>query len=123
MEDLCHMLGINLKIVPPDRYILFDGYGCLVKSDNGKKHILLSNTCPEDLQAFVAAHEIGHALLHDVELVHFGLHKNESRIEEEANNFAIKLLGIKAERIEGYTEEDYSKLLGIPKEAVKYIFE
>jgi Zn-dependent peptidase ImmA (M78 family) len=59
------------------------------------KFIHLSNAIPEELQTFVCAHELGHAILHPKLNTPF-LKRNTlfsvDKVEREANAFAVELL-------------------------------
>lgn len=120
MEELIEALGIDLRVIDSQSPILNGDYACYMDLVN-KEIIYLSNECPEEIAAFTLAHEVGHAILHDVELAHCKQLFKSGTIEEEADYFATRLLNYDLEIIEGYTLEDYSKILGIKESAVKYI--
>lgn len=59
------------------------------------KFIHLSNQIPESLEAFVCAHELGHAVCHtDINTPFLKRHTlfSVDKIEREANTFAVELL-------------------------------
>ncbi len=63
----------------------------------GEKCITLNNRLPEDILRFVAAHELGHAVLHSehaqmATLSDFTVFTQGSTLESEANMFAAELL-------------------------------
>lgn len=120
LPDILSELGISVKRVPADRPILHGEYACYATKD-GKETIFLSTSCPEEEERFILAHEIGHAVLHDVEIAHYGLQKRGMKEEEEADYFAVKLLGLKAEPAENYTVKDYASVFGVREEAVEYL--
>lgn len=120
LSDVLSELGIVIKRVPADRPILCGENARYIDID-GMGTIYLSTSCPEEEERFIIAHEIGHAVLHDVEIAHYGLQKRGMKEEEEADYFAVKLLDLKAEPLEGYTVKDYASLFGVKEEAVEYI--
>lgn len=91
MEELIGALGIELKQVEPGREVLVGSPGCYCKI-KGRPIIYLSKDCPEPLKAKVLAHELGHAVLHDVALDHKSRLFKPKQIEDEANCFAELLL-------------------------------
>ncbi|MFM1541522.1 ImmA/IrrE family metallo-endopeptidase [Helcococcus ovis] len=87
-----------------------------------EKYIFLSNTVNENIKNFVIAHEIGHALLHDVEIINYSkLSINKSIYEREADYFAFKLLNKEIDPLFEYTKEQYANLLGVNEEVLEYI--
>lgn len=99
LEELIEALGIHLRVVPPDSQVLDGGLACYFAVD-GARYIYLSWSCPSERQTFVLAHELGHALMHDVELARYGILFKGRQIEMEANYFAEQLVrerGIKEE--------------------------
>lgn len=120
LGDILSELNISLYRIDGNRPLLRGGYACYMESPK-RDTIYLSRDCPEEMQSFVIAHEIGHAVLHDVEIAHYGLPKRGLKEEEEADYFAVKLLGLKAEPSENYTVKDYASLFGVKEEAVEYI--
>lgn len=73
---------------------LGDTYGLFINS-NRFKFININNRLDDQLQRFVCAHELGHAILHPRANTPF-LKKNTlysiDKIEVEANTFAVELL-------------------------------
>ena len=91
LEELIEAIGISLKVVPSESPALNGSPACYIKVDD-KEMIFLSDTCPREMEAQVLAHELGHAILHDVEMAHFGLLFKERKLEEEADYFGKLLL-------------------------------
>lgn len=120
LEELIESIGINFAVVPSDLTILDGDLACYFKL-NEKEHIYLSKACPKEQEAFVLAHELGHAILHDVEMAHCGYLYKSRKLEEEADYFAIKLLEDNYELCEGYTASDYVSLYGIREKAADYM--
>ncbi len=119
LEELIESIGINFAVVPSDLTILDGDLACYFKL-NEKEHIYLSEACPKEQETFVLAHELGHAILHDVEMAHCGYLYKSRKLEEEADYFAIKLLEDNYELFEGYTSSDYVSLYGIRETATEY---
>lgn len=66
-----------------------------IRLDKRCKFIHLSNTIPENLEAFICAHELGHAVCHHDMNTPFLKHHTlffTDKIEREANRFAVELL-------------------------------
>lgn len=91
LEELIEAIGISLKLVPGDFSVLDGAPACYLKIDD-REIIYLSYDCPREMEAQVLAHELGHAILHDVEMAHYGLLFKSRRIEEEADYFGRLLL-------------------------------
>ncbi|MFM1581496.1 ImmA/IrrE family metallo-endopeptidase [Helcococcus bovis] len=88
----------------------------------GEEIILLSDTEPEELIPFALAHEVGHAVLHDVEMWYFEkLGISKKCYEDEADYFAFKLLDKKIDKTLNYTIEEYAKELCVSENTIKYV--
>ena len=88
------------------------GYYCVMF---GYKFIHISNLVRYELQRFICAHELGHALIHPEVNAFYELFP-ENRYERHANEFAINLLLRGAH--EEYPDFDLyqlAKVAGIPK--------
>lgn len=120
LEELIEALGITLRVLPAEAEILNGDPACYAKIFN-RQYIFLSSACPAPQQAFVLAHELGHALLHDVELAHYKTLFKTGKEEREADRFAVCLLALKRDETIGNTEEEYVRAYGIREEAVKYM--
>lgn len=118
-KEIIKELDISLvkEDVPGESLALF------TRSPNGKEFIFLDPSCPEELENFVLAHELGHAVLHDVEIISFSpLDVPKSRLEKEADYFAFCLLGLQIERLDGYTYKDYAGIIGVNEDVLKNIY-
>lgn len=116
LKDIIDYLGINVISVDS----IDKRYGFYLKGS--KESIFISRECDERLRDFVLAHELGHAILHDEVLTSFSIMQStKTRIELEADYFAMYLLDIKIERDLDYTEEEYSQLYGVHKDIIKYL--
>lgn len=80
LEELIEAIGISLKVVPSESSALNGPPACYIKVDD-KEMIFLSVACPVELQAKVLAHELGHAILHDVEMAHYSFLFKGRRLE------------------------------------------
>ena len=93
---------------------------------NRKRWIFINDNIPVDSPLFevVAAHELGHALLHRKENCAFIKNKTlllTSGIEQEANKFAAYLL-ISDDMLQsysGYTQSQFCTCTGYPKELIE----
>jgi Zn-dependent peptidase ImmA (M78 family) len=85
--------------------------------DSRIKFININNKLDENLQRFVCAHELGHAVLHPKSNTPFLKRQtlfSTDKIEREANEFAVHLL-LHGENLEDYeTKYDILRENGIP---------
>lgn len=88
------------------------------------KQIHINNELDRHTQAFTAAHELGHALLHpdaNTPFLRNNTGLNLNKYEIEANKFAVELL-IPDEMLleyQDFTIEQFSRMLGYSKELIK----
>ncbi len=112
--------GIQIAILPlgeiAGNYILV----------NRKRWIFINETIPKESPLFrvVAAHELGHALLHRRENCAFIKSRTlllTSGIEREANLFAARLLITNDMLTDyaGYTQDHFCECTGYPQELIK----
>lgn len=111
---------MNIHVIPWDLHEEINGF---YKYDKRNKYIFYNSNLNAELQRFVCAHELGHAVLHPRANTPF-LRKNTlfsiDKIEVEANRFAVKLL-LPADILFDYQNQNLSiyeitKIIGIPKE-------
>lgn len=89
---------------------------------NEKEYIFLSKDTPTEMFEFSLAHEIGHAVLHDVEMwVLSKLDSSKHKYELEADYFAFKLLNKEIDLSYNYTAEQYAKDLCVSEKVIKYV--
>jgi Zn-dependent peptidase ImmA (M78 family) len=111
---------MNIHLIPWDLNEEINGF---YKYDRRNKYIFYNNNLNEELQRFVCAHELGHAILHPRSNTPF-LRKNTlfsvEKIEVEANTFAVELLlpddflyDFKNTNVSIY---EITKMYGIPNE-------
>lgn len=97
--------------------------GCHLKIA-GRKFIYVNSDEPRNIQQIVAAHELGHAILHEEEYYFFtwgdGFYRN--RAEIEAHTFAAELLVPDCVIIEnpGYTTLQLAKLTGYTERLLSF---
>lgn len=93
--------------------------------DSRIKFININNKLDENLQRFVCAHELGHAMLHPKSNTPFLKRQtlfSTDKIEREANEFAVHLI-LYNKNLEDYeTKYDILRDCGIPLEMERYIF-
>ncbi len=125
-----------------DPFVLLEELGVTVKYSSGFHHlkafyyimldvpyVVMSDRLEESELPVIAAHELGHHILHrqfaeDAPLREFGLYDMRSQPEREANLFAAELL-IDDEVLQSLIREenDYFKisaLLGVPPELLSF---
>lgn len=113
LEDIISYLGI--KIVKESKKSFY----CQIKD---KKYIYLDKEAPEDLQPFILAHELGHAILHQEEISHYSpLSITKTATEREADYFAFKILGLEIDPTYNYTISQYATLLKVNEDTIKYL--
>lgn len=107
---------LNIHVVPWNLHEEINGF---YKYDKRNKYIFYNNNLSTELQRFVCAHELGHAVLHPRANTPF-LRKNTffsiDKLEVEANRFAIELLINKDFLSENISIYELTKLCGIPNE-------
>lgn len=111
---------LNIQVIPWNFHEEINGF---YKYDKRNKYIFYNSNLSNELQRFVCAHELGHAVLHPRANTPF-LRKNTyfsiDKIEVEANTFAVELL-LPDDYLLDYQNSnisihEISKLFGIPVE-------
>lgn len=109
------VIAENLNIIVIIRYIHPEING-FYKLEQRNKFIFINKYLSTELQKFVCAHELGHAILHPKSNTPF-LRRNTlysvDRIEVEANTFATELLI--PDRIGCETIYEAAAIYGVPK--------
>jgi Zn-dependent peptidase ImmA (M78 family) len=117
--DIAKKMNINLIEFTLDKELC--GYYRYIRRN---KYIVINNSLVDSMKLFVIAHELGHAILHPRINTYF-LRRYTlfpvGRIENEANEFATKLLIRLYELHEGITKENLLKNCGIPPEMARFI--
>ncbi|MBM4762748.1 ImmA/IrrE family metallo-endopeptidase [Bacillus sp. B15-48] len=117
--ELADYMGVN--VIHWDLHEEINGF---YKYDKRNKYIFINRNLDDPLQKFTCAHEFGHSQLHPRLNTPF-LRKNTlystSRIEQEANTFAIELLVPDRIVHENYHSTIYemATAYGIPEEVVQ----
>lgn len=110
--ELAKTLGIEICLRP------FSQIKGMFISICDKPVIILNSMLTENMRKFVIAHELGHYLLSPMGAGYFFITQNtlmETKIESEANRFAVELLTVNNPPAEGETIEQYANRIGIPK--------
>jgi len=91
VRDIFNLLESNgIIIVELDTVEKFDGVSFV--SDNGYPVMVINRTFSNDRKRFTIAHELGHLLMHSVNNPPIPEHRDEKRLEVEANIFASEFL-------------------------------
>jgi Zn-dependent peptidase ImmA (M78 family) len=111
---------LNIDVVPWNLHEEIKGF---YKYDKRNKYIVYNINLSDEMQRFVCAHELGHAVLHPRSNTPF-LRENTlfsiDKIEVEANTFAVELL-LPDEKIYEYENTNLSiyeigEMYGVPRE-------
>lgn len=87
-------------------------------------YIVINSEKPAAWKRAIAAHELGHAILHEHESGHVFLaydFATQGKLEREANQFAAALLIGDERPYESETIYDFSKRICVPVEFVRYL--
>lgn len=124
LRDILYALNIKIEAVPPEYVLLQGSPACYRKTLEGIEVIYLSDAVTEEEKEFIVGHELGHAVLHsETGLVYYSPFQKLGPLEAEADYFAVRLLNLSPERVQGFTVQDYSALCGVREAAVKYLFD
>lgn len=117
--DLADHLGVYTQVGPLGKI-----YGCCL-TIAGKRFIYINSNLDKPTQKMVAAHELGHAVMHQEDYFFFNwmpdsLHRN--RAEIEANTFAVELLVPDSVILDhpGFTLTQLSALTGYAENFLKF---
>ncbi|OAH53309.1 hypothetical protein AWH48_12260 [Domibacillus aminovorans] len=111
---------LNIDVIPWDLHEEIKGF---YRYDKRNKYIFYNNNLNDEMQRFVCAHELGHAILHPRSNTPF-LRANTffsiDKIEVEANTFAVELL-LPNEKLLEYSNTnlsiyEISEIYGVPRE-------
>lgn len=109
-------------------YILHEPLGTIKGYYNRcyrQKFIHINSSVPREEEAFICAHELGHAVLHPTANTPF-LQSNTffcvNKLEIEANRFAADLIcpDEAIQELSGYTVPEIASCLGLDEELVRY---
>jgi Zn-dependent peptidase ImmA (M78 family) len=112
---------LKISVIPWNLHNEINGF---YKYDKRNKYIFINNNLCLEMQRFVCAHELGHAVLHPRSNTPF-MRQNTlfsiDKIEVEANSFATNLL-LSKEKYEDYENKfDILRENGIPYEMERFI--
>jgi Zn-dependent peptidase ImmA (M78 family) len=116
---------MNIQVIPWDLHDEINGF---YKYDKRNKYIFFNNNLSSELQRFVCAHELGHAVLHPRANTPFLRNKtffSIDKIEVEANTFAVELT-LPEKFLNDYQNTNISnyeltKIYGIPNDLAHLI--
>lgn len=115
---LAEKLNINIIL----RYMHHEING-FYKLEQRNRFIVINKNLSDEMQRFVCAHELGHAILHpEVNTPFFRKYTffSVEKIEVEANTFAVELLipddYLKEHQYEDFTIQEVATLYGLPQE-------
>ena len=115
LKDIISYLDIKIK--------KYNGKSFYLKNKNNK-YIYLDINTPEEKQDFALAHELGHSILHNCEIGQSFIYRVKSqKIENEANYFAYKLLGLEIDPSYDYTISQYASQLKVSEDTIKYVMD
>ena len=111
----------NIQVVPWNLHKEINGF---YKYDRRNKYIFVNNNLSEEMQRFVCAHELGHAILHpraNTPFLRANTFFSVDRIEVEANTFAVHLL-VHDEDFKIYeTKQQILQANGIPEMMERFV--
>lgn len=116
---IARQLNIHVHLVYMD--VSISGFYRYLKRN---RFIVINNYLPSSMKIFVTAHELGHAVLHPKTSTYFLKNYTScsvSRIEDDANEFATKLLIRSYKNYKDMTKEYLLKRCGIPSEMKRFI--
>ena len=94
--------------------------------DNRIKLICVGNDLPSHIERFVAAHELGHAVMHKQSSAPFlqSTFFSVNRLETEANKFATELVIPDVDIMEHweFTIDEWAMFYGLPREIIELRF-
>lgn len=115
--ELAKFLGISVEEFPFKKI-----KGMIIKLD-GQVNIFLNSNLPDWYKRFILAHELGHQQLSPQGAGYFFISEctlMESKIEYEANRFAVELLAGDQEPEIDETVEQFAARVGVPVEMMRY---
>lgn len=125
-KDILDYLSIKVIRVLHSSTILQKKDSIYIRDLNGTEIIFIRDDLKEEVENFILAHEIGHAILHiDISAAYHSRYDNKGKYERQADYFAAKLLGIKLDTTEmqDWTTEQISTFTGVKEEVIEYLIE
>jgi len=120
--DIYSTFNINIIKANKDNLILKGNEALYIRNYFDTEVVFIRDDLHFQYEKFILAHELGHALLHtDIYVATFNKDLlNKSKLERQANYFALKLLNIELDstEYEGYTIEQIAKALCISEESL-----
>lgn len=100
-KDILDYLNIKVIKVPSFSTILQKKDSVYIRDLNGIEFIFLRDDLKQEVENFILAHEIGHAILHiNISAAYHSQYDNKGKYERQTNYFATKLLRIKLDTVE-----------------------
>lgn len=123
--ELCTLLDIRVLIHDLGSRI----YGFFQRTEDNYEILHISSNLVYDMQKYICAHELGHAILHVDLSIGFFIENPliiKSKYEIQADKFAAELLinecNIDTNALQGMNKEQLSNYLRVPKELITYKF-
>lgn len=124
--ELYNALEIFIRYLDKDNILLKGNDAIYHRSYLNQEIIFIRNDLHHKYEEFILAHELGHALLHTcLKTSEFNPLVNKSKLEKQANYFAVKILDIELDSIalEGFTIDQIASTLELPIEYVATVRE
>lgn len=124
---LCDCLGIKIVKLCSENILLHKKDAFYYRDFNGKEIIFIKDNLPLQLERFILAHELGHALCHpDLLCAAYSIY-SKGKLEKQANYFSLKLNQIKFDdfddiEFEDMTLEQIAICIGIPYEVLEQLY-
>lgn len=114
------LIAEKLNIIVHIRYMHLEING-FYKYQQRNRFIVINKNLSDEMQKFVCAHELGHAILHsDINTPFFKRYTlfSVAKVEMEANTFAVELLLLDANLDTNITIQEASAMYEVPKEVI-----
>jgi len=124
--ELYNALEISIKYLDRNNILLQGNDAIYHRSFLNEETIFIRNDLHHKYEEFILAHELGHALLHtSLKTSEFNPLMNKSKLEKQANYFAVKLLNVELDSIalEGFTIDQIASTLELPMNYIETVRE
>lgn len=125
--DIYSTFNINIIKANKNNLILKGNEALYIRNYFDTEVVFIRDDLQYQYEKFILAHELGHALLH-TEIYVAAFNKdllNKSKLERQANYFALKLLNIELDstEYEGYTIEQIAQALCVSQKSLFMLLE
>lgn len=125
--EIYNLLDIKISKVDENNPLLLTNEATYIRSYFGDEIVFIREDIPYQYTKFILAHELGHAILH-TEIGVAAYHNsfiNRSKLEQQADYFAIKLLELHIDRVEyeNFTVEQIASSLFVNESSLGYAYE